>query len=321
MYKILNNRGLGVAGKQNELIELALTHGFNGVEVDMVDLVGRHDALGKQFACQFLQSAKIDLGTFELPIDFGASDEDYAASLVSLETQLDLAKTLNSKCCYAVIHPNNAHFSFQECFEKHQTRIQELSEKFAENSIKIGLAISAPSVEPAEGEFRFIHTADELITLVKAIGQPNVGIALDAWDWIVAGGNVEQLVAEGIGNLLTEVRLADVAKGEDSETLSRDQRSALPGDALDSFSVKLCKAILESGAELPMSVSTEFCTFSGGVRNTIVGELSKQLDLLIAGEDPALIRQAEAEAEESSAESEEGTSETSEPAAVASNTE
>ena len=46
MYKILNSGGLGVAGKQNELIELALTHGFNGVEVDMVDLVGRHDTLG-----------------------------------------------------------------------------------------------------------------------------------------------------------------------------------------------------------------------------------------------------------------------------------
>ena len=47
MFKILNTRGLGVGGKQNELIELALTFGFNGVEVDMADLVGRHDAMGK----------------------------------------------------------------------------------------------------------------------------------------------------------------------------------------------------------------------------------------------------------------------------------
>ena len=36
MYKILNSQGLGVAGKQNELIELALTHDFHGVEVDIV---------------------------------------------------------------------------------------------------------------------------------------------------------------------------------------------------------------------------------------------------------------------------------------------
>ena len=32
MYKILNSQGLGVAGRQNELIELALTYGFDGVD-------------------------------------------------------------------------------------------------------------------------------------------------------------------------------------------------------------------------------------------------------------------------------------------------
>ena len=71
MEKILNTQGLGVAGRQNELIELALTYKFKGVEVDMEDLVGRHDAMGKEFACQFLQSAKIELGTFQLPITIG----------------------------------------------------------------------------------------------------------------------------------------------------------------------------------------------------------------------------------------------------------
>ena len=39
MYKVLNSKGLGVAGRQNELIELALTHGFQGVEIDMTDPV------------------------------------------------------------------------------------------------------------------------------------------------------------------------------------------------------------------------------------------------------------------------------------------
>ncbi|MEM9942521.1 MAG: hypothetical protein AAF939_13235, partial [Planctomycetota bacterium] len=93
MYKILTSRGLGVAQKQNELMELALTHNFKAVEVDMVDLVGRHDALGKQFACQFLQSAKIDLGTFRLPLDFGSLNETYDEQMTKLDTILDLAQT------------------------------------------------------------------------------------------------------------------------------------------------------------------------------------------------------------------------------------
>ena len=93
MYKILNSQGLGAAGRQNELIELALTHSFGGVEVDMEDLVGRHDALGKQFACQFLQSAGIDMGTFCLPINFGAEDAEYAKQIAKLDTVIDLATT------------------------------------------------------------------------------------------------------------------------------------------------------------------------------------------------------------------------------------
>lgn len=313
MYKILNSGGLGVAGKQNELIELALTHGFNGVEVDMVDLVGRHDTLGKQFACQFLQSAKIDMATFQLPVDLGASDEDYAQSMTKLETIIDLATTLNAKCCYVNIASSNGLFSFQECFEKHQQRLQELSDKFAEIPVKIGLWFRGSDGEPADGEFKFIQTADELLTLVKSVGRPNVGVCLDAWQWAVGGGTVEQLTEAGIGSVVTEVRLADVAEGADLATIKNSQRTELPGDTLDSFSVKLCKAMIAAEAEIPVSVSTDLSTFSTGSRDAIVGRISKQLDLLMAGEHPAELKAAEAKA----AESEDEPADSDEPVAAA----
>ena len=302
MYKILNSNGLGVAGKQNELIELALTHGFNGVEVDMVDLVGRHDTLGKQFACQFLQSAKIDMGTFNLPIDLGASDEDYAAATASLDTILDLATTLNAKGCCIDIAPSNGLFSFQECFEKHSQRLQELSEKFTESNVKIGLGLRPSEGETADGEFKFINTSEELLKLVQSVNLPNVGICLDALKWVNGGGNVEQLAEAGIGKVVTEVRLADVAEGDDPTA-----RTKLPGDTPNSFSVKLCKAIIDSGVELPVSVGTDLSTFARGNRDSIVGSISKQLDQLISGEDPAELALAaeKAAAEEAAGEGEE----------------
>ena len=316
MYKILNSRGLGVAGKQNELIELALTHGFNGVEVDMVDLVGRHDTLGKQFACQFLQSAKIDLGTFRLPIDLGAPDDVYTASIAKLDTILDLASTLNAKCCYVEILPNSEHFAFQDNFQKHQSRLQELSERFAESSIKIGLALKACNSKTADGDFKFIHTGEELLTLVKAVGQDNVGLCLDSWEWIASGGTIEQLTAAGVANLLTELRLADVAEGADLESIKTSDRTALPGDKVGSIAVKLCKSILENGVDIPMSVSTDLSTYADGARDAIVGKLSKQLDLLIAGQDPAAILEAEEAALAAQAAEEAKGTETEEPVAA-----
>jgi sugar phosphate isomerase/epimerase len=305
VYKILNSGGLGVAGKQNELIELALTHGFSGVEVDMVDLIGRHDTLGKQFACQFLQSAKIDMGTFKLPVDPGASDEDYAQSIAKLDTIIDLATTLNAKCCYVEIGFSNGLYSFQECFEKHQQRLQELSEKFSETPIKIGLWLRASNGEPPEGEFKFIQTAEELLTLAKAVGQSNVGICLEAWQWAIGGGTVEQLTEAGIENVVTEIRLADVAEGADLTAIKETDRTELPGDKLDSFSVQLCRAIIASPAEVPISVATDLGTFATGPREAIVGRISKQLDLLIAGEHPAEILAAEEKAAQESAETDE----------------
>lgn len=309
MYKILNSRGLGVAGKQNELIELALTHGFHGVEVDMVDLVGRHDTLGKEFACQFLQSADIDLGTFKLPIDLGGLDEKYQASIAKLDTILDLATTLKAKCCYVEIGSVNENFAFQDNFQKHQSRLQELAEKFAESGIKIGLALKATPGATPDGTFKFIQTADEILTLVKAVGQPNIGLCLDTWEWVIGGGTTEQLAEAGLEKVITEIRLADVTADADLAKIKSSQRTAMPGDTAGSFSVAVCQLVAKlSEPAFPISIATDLSTYADGQREATVGKLSKQLDLLIAGEDPAAIAQAalDAEAAEAAADDAEG---------------
>ena len=41
VFKNLVGEGLGVSGRQNEMIELALTFGYRGLDVDMNDMVGR----------------------------------------------------------------------------------------------------------------------------------------------------------------------------------------------------------------------------------------------------------------------------------------
>ena len=50
MFKNLVGEGLGVSGRQNEMIELALTYGFHGLDVDMNDMVGRAVEVSQQFA-------------------------------------------------------------------------------------------------------------------------------------------------------------------------------------------------------------------------------------------------------------------------------
>jgi sugar phosphate isomerase/epimerase len=310
MFKILNTRGLGVGGKQNELIELALTFGFQGVEVDMVDLVGRHDAMGKEFACQFLKAAKspasegdansggkhLTIGTFRLPFELSGTNEEFAASIEKTDTIIDLASELGAERCYVEIAPNCEHFSFQECFENHQQRLQELSEKFAASGIKIGLALQTSKSEPADGTFKFVQTAEELLTLVKAVGQDNVGVCVDTWEWALGGGTVDQLKEAGFDKV-TEVRYADVKADADRDNIKVSDRTALPADQADSLSAQVAAAVKEAGAELAISASTDMSTYTGESRDRVVKSISQHLDWLGNGQDPAAeIAQAAAEA-------------------------
>ena len=298
MYKILNLKGLGVAGRQNELIELALTHKFQGVEVDMKDLVGRHDTLGKKFACQFLQSANMDLGTFDLPIAFAGDEAAFKKSMEKLDTIIDLAKELNATRCRVRIEPNSPTVPFQENFETHGKRIHDVAEKFADHDLKIGLYLSASSAVEADGNYKFIRGAEELLTLIKAIGHPGVGLALDAFEWVAGEGGLDQVSDLDVNAIITEVCLADMPEDADPSKLNKTNR-VLPGHGGESFSLKLCQMLKEKSYEGPYSISTDLSIFAGNPsRHNVVSKLSKYLDKLAEGEDPAQIERDLAAEEE-----------------------
>jgi sugar phosphate isomerase/epimerase len=294
-YKILNSGGLGVGGRQNELIELALTHKYDGVEIDMNDLVGRHDTLGKEFACQFLQSARIDLGTFDLPLDFAATDAEFAKQCERLETIIDLAQTLGTRQAVVRIAPQATDLAFQENFEKHRSRIGDVAEAFKAGEIRLGLFLQASKVGKTLGDFKFIQTAEEIVTLVKTIGHPNVGLCIDAFEWSVGDGALDQLSDLDPNQMLTEVRFADLAATADKANLDAKDL-LLPGDGENSFSVKLAKLLIEKAYRGPIAIATNMASYSDGNRHRTVEKLSARLAQLAAGEDPAAIAAAAAEA-------------------------
>lgn len=45
MYHNLNPAALGITGRQSELIELALTYGFGGLELDIAGIVKRREPM------------------------------------------------------------------------------------------------------------------------------------------------------------------------------------------------------------------------------------------------------------------------------------
>lgn len=279
MYKSLCTDGLGVSIRQNELIEFALTFGYKGIEIDMADMVGRAEKMGDEFATQFVNAANVEISTFELPIDFSSTDEDFQAQAGKIDKICDLAKSIGAKHCYIKVKSTHPALQYQENFEKHRERVAGIADKLAEVGTKIGLQFMAGG--SAGDDMRFIHQPDEMLALVKSIGHSNVGFVLDTWNWQVAGGTLSELKELDLSNVF-EVRMADPADGFDPTNIDRSKRLEPAAN-----SASLCQPaldwLIESNFEGPVALTALVSKQAGNAGDILFQRIAKVLDQMLEG--------------------------------------
>jgi len=64
MFKNLNPAAIGISGHQSEIIELALTYGFAGIDLNIAEFATRARLKGLPYARRLIDSARIRVGTF-----------------------------------------------------------------------------------------------------------------------------------------------------------------------------------------------------------------------------------------------------------------
>lgn len=280
MFKNLSGDGLGVSCRQNELIELALTYGFKGIEVDIAEMVSRADRFGADFAKRFIESGKsswkVEVGTFKLPVKMSISDADFTKAIERVKKYADMAGQLNAKVCYLELAPASTDTAYHDNFERHRERIGQVAEIMGEKGVKVGIGINATPAVRADKEFQFIYQVEPLMAFVKAIGNPNVGILLDTWQWLVGDGALDQ-ITELSANDVAYIRLADVPDDVVTSTIKDNQR-LLPGQSTSSIANAVIKHFNTVGFEGPVSVHPHSSQFSGVTRDNIVQQASQALN-------------------------------------------
>ena len=123
MFRNLSTEGLGVSGHQSEIIELALSFGFKGVDLDLVDFQQQVQVNGLARARRLLDSAKLKIGTFRLPLVWDDTDEVYQQGLQSLGDSLKLASELGATRAVTSLAPANDARPYHENFEFHRRRL------------------------------------------------------------------------------------------------------------------------------------------------------------------------------------------------------
>ena len=277
MEKVLNQCGMGAGSRQSEIIELALTHRFDGIEVDMADLLARYEAMGKAFALQFFKSARVKIGTFRLPLNLGASAEEFPTQLAKLEKVIDLAKELNCSRCYLEIESGNDRHTFLENFENHRVRLGIVGGKLAEAGIRFGIGLSE-NVQQCKRTYQFVRSAEELLTLLRMTGHANVGLCLNTFNWQLGKGTVEQVSALK-SDKFVEVRLGDLPAGVELAKVSSGQVQ-LAGSQPGSLAVQLMKLLHTLGWQGSVSMLAGASMFSGKPRDAVFSELAARLQEL-----------------------------------------
>lgn len=296
MYKNLSGDGLGVSCRQNELIELALTYGFKGIEVDIAEMASRAEKFTAEFAQRFVDSAKnswnLCVGTFKLPIKFNGSDADFEKALARVTKQAELAESLGALRCYVDVEPASADMAYHDNFELHRKRIAAVADILAAKNVRLGLGINANESARQGREFQFIYQAEPLLTLIKTVGHGHVGLALDTWNWVVGDGTLDQICELKADDIVC-VRLADLPDEIDAEEGIKETERLLPGVSENSNAADVVKHLKAVGYDGPVAVNPHSTQFSGVTRDNIVQQASSALDRIFeAAEVVALVASA-----------------------------
>lgn len=284
MYKNLSAEGLGISGRQSELIELSLTHGFRGLDLDIIDLVKRSQVQGVMQATRFLKSAQMQVGGFELPVRWLADEATFQGDLPQLQTAMEIAEALGGHGCYTMIQPGSDDLPYHENFELHRKRLAQIAKLLAEKNLTLGLGLLAAPERRTEKRFEFIYQADALLTLIKTVGAPNIGLLYDTWNWKMGGGSIDQIRNRGVEGIVA-VRIADAPADIDPATAVETDR-LLPTEGGACELPAVMQMLTEIGYEGPLAMYAHASRYSGRTREAIVLEARAALDELMKASNP-----------------------------------
>jgi len=276
MYKDLNIEYLGISGRQNELIELTLSHGFKGFNLDVDQFAQQVKRDGIDSARRLIDSARLRLSTFRLPVDVDTNEPDYQEQLEALKATAELASSVGCKICRAVAPPAGDVLAYHDHFELCRRRFSEIAEVLAQFDVSLGLELRAANSYRQGRGYAFIHTVDSLMMLLKTINMPNVGLVLDVWQWHVAGGTPDHLSVLDPGDIVA-LELADAETELGDDTASESTRR-LPGETGNIDSALYLRLLAERGFEGPVTAKADPAQFDGLNRDAIAKQAAEAID-------------------------------------------
>jgi sugar phosphate isomerase/epimerase len=267
MFRNLSTFGLPLSGRPSELIELALSFGFDGMDIDILDLEKQAEIYGVEHARRLMVSARLKSGSFRLPVRLDSPEKEFEAELAALPKRLELAAAAECHRAIATLAPTSEDHSFKDFFELHRIRLHTIGDLLAQHEIQLGLAIRPERPAEETTGSPFIATFEALLGLVT-VSHERIGAVVDAWALHVTGEPVE-MVAKVPKGRIVEVRLSDAPRGTAGAELTEAGR-LMPGEMGVIASAEVLKAAAATGFDGPVTPWAHRSTLTGRGREKIV---------------------------------------------------
>jgi sugar phosphate isomerase/epimerase len=276
MFKNFSAEALGISGRPSEIIELALSYGFKGLDLDLVDFAQQVETQGIGKASRLIASARLKIGGVRLPVRWQEDAPEYQADLAHLAKLAPIAQQLGCTRAFTTVEPGHDTRVYHENFEFHRRRLAEMAGTLAPHKIHLGVGFLAPLACRAGRAFQFIQTFDELLLLIRNVGAANVGVALDVWHWHLGGGKIDQLASLPADKIVA-VWLADAPADTTAATAQLDAR-LWPSDDGVIDSAAVLKTLAQSRYDGPVTPSPDRSQLAGLSRDAIVKQAGASLD-------------------------------------------
>ena len=276
MLKNFSPAALGINGRQSELIELALTYGFTGMDVDMHEMLRRAQRTNVEDAAKYLEAAKIEVGGFEVGIDLDSDDETFTSQLGGLHPIADMGKELGAKRGYIRVPAATNRLPYHEYFDVQTSRLAQIGEVLDARGILLGIGFSAGKELEEGKEFTFVRNVEGFLALVNGVSGSNVGMLVDTWDWVVGDGAMDQL-SEVPADKIVAVRLGSLPEDVEAGKATSCDR-VLPEQEGAVNHISLIKHLAESGFAGPVSPSASTKSYKGQTRESIVQRAQEAVD-------------------------------------------
>jgi sugar phosphate isomerase/epimerase len=283
MFKNFSTEALGFSAPQNEQIEMALTHGFRAVDVDIVDIAQQVQIRGSEKARRLLESARrcqpsFRVSTFRLPVNW-EDDKRYQEEIKLLPPLAKLAADLGCVGATGRISPASNVRPMPENFEIHRQRLGEIGRILHDCGLRLGLEFQAPAALRQGKKYEFIHDWDGLLSLID--GLPGVALVIDNWQMYTCGASLDKVRNIDVRRVVN-VRISDAPPDVAAANLAPEHR-LLPATTGVVDSLALLTMLRDAGYQGPVTPAMHASHNRGRRRDAVARQAGELMDKLWRG--------------------------------------